>query len=297
MILDELSMRTLRLAVLMTCHNRRAKTLACLEALSQQKVSSEKTIKIYLVDDGSIDGTKEEVYACYPKVKVILASGDLFWNGGMRLAFAEAVKYDYDYYLWLNDDTILYPQAINTLLGTSECLAQQGWLQRIVVGSTQDSKTGVLSYGGVVKSSWWHPLKFHLVEPGKEVKPCVTMNGNCVLISREVFQLVGNLDSVFAHSTGDFDYGLRVKKQGGSVWIAPGYLGTCEYNPLRQQAWDELNLTLRQRWEKINQPRGLPINEWKVFAHRHAGLLWVFYWLLPYLRLVLKSVSSSFLTE
>jgi GT2 family glycosyltransferase len=290
-------MKILHLAVIMTCHNRRAKTLACLEALFQQEIPSNVEIQVYLVDDGSTDGTGETVRLNYPEVKVLEGNGNLFWNRGMHLAFGEAIKYDYDYYLWLNDDTLLYPKAIDTLLATSQNLIQQGHTQAVVVGSTQDPITGLLSYGGMIQSSWWHPLKFDLVEPDKEAKPCLTLNGNCVLISRKVVQVVGNLDSSFIHSTGDFDYGLRTNKLGGSVWIAPGYIGSCEYNPLRQQAWEEPSLTLSQRWEKINQPRGLPIMEWKVFTQRHAGLLWMFYWLLPYLRMLFKSICHSLVID
>ncbi len=282
-------MQEYNLAVLMTCHNRQAKTLACLEKLFQQSLPETVKIQVYLVDDGSTDGTTAAVMKYFPAVKVFPGSGNLFWNGGMRLAFSEAVKYNYDFYLWLNDDTLLYPQAINCLIQTYEDLIQQNYQHPVIVGSTQDPKTGQLTYGGVSKSSWWHPLKFDLVEPGVSPKPCLTLNGNCVLISREVANLVGNLDSGFIHSTGDLDYGLRVQQQGGSVWIAPGYLGTCEYNAIRHQAWDEPNLTLRQRWQKINQPKGLPVYEWKLFSSRHAGLLWPFYWLIPYIRLFLKS--------
>jgi GT2 family glycosyltransferase len=286
-------MKTCRLAVLMTCHNRREKTLACLQALFQQELSSDVEIQVYLVDDGSTDGTGEAVSINYPVVKVIQGNGNLFWNRGMRLAFSEAIKYDYDYYIWLNDDTLLYPKAIDTLLVTSQNLIQQGHTQAIVVGSTQDAITGLLSYGGVINSSWWHPLKFVRVEPGEEAKTCLTVNGNCVLISREVVQVVGNLDSSFMHGSGDYDYGLRNHKQGGSAWIAPGYIGTCKSNPLvgrRHLTWDEPNLTLRQRWEKINHPLCLPIAEWKVYVRRHGGLFWPIYWLFPYVRLFVKSV-------
>ncbi|MBU7583974.1 MAG: glycosyltransferase family 2 protein [Nostoc sp. TH1S01] len=285
-------MKTLHLAVIMTCHNRCAKTLACLEALFKQEISSDVEIQVYLVDDGSTDGTGEAVRTNYPEVIVIQGNGNLFWNRGMRLAFSEAMKSDYDYYLWLNDDTLLYPKAIDTLMATSQYLIQQGHTQTIVVGSTQDPITGLLSYGGVINSSWWHPLKFHKVEPGEEVKPCLTVNGNCVLICRKVVQVVGNLDSSFIHSTGDFDYGLRNHHQGGSSWIAPGYIGTCKLNDLanRHLVWDEPSLNLRQRWQKINHPLCLPISEWRVYAGRHGGLFWPIYWLFPYIRLIVKSV-------
>ncbi|AKG21132.1 glycosyltransferase family 2 protein [Calothrix sp. 336/3] len=280
-----------RLAVLMTCHNRRAKTLACLEALFRQETTFNIQTQVYLVDDGSSDGTGDAIRHHYPQVKVLLGNGNLFWNRGMRLAFAEAMKSNYDYYLWLNDDTLLYKNALETLFQASKKLIHQGHRHSVVVGSTQDIKTGVFTYGGMEKQSWWHPLKFRPIEPEEGIKPCLTMNGNCVLIPQEVAKAVGNLDASFSHSTGDVDYGLRVQKQGGNIWIASGYIGTCEYNPLRQQAWDDLSLSLKERWEKINQPRGLPIKEWKVFCHRHAGAFWMIYWLLPYARLTLKTVK------
>lgn len=283
-------MEKLDIAVLMTCHNRKAKTLACLEALSKQSFQDDNpqanSIVVYLVDDGSTDGTEEAVQANYPQIKVLQGTGQLFWNGGMRLAFAEAIKSDYDYYLCLNDDTILYPDALTNLLKASRQLIAQGNDCSVVVASVQDPQSGILSYGGLVRANRLHPLKFKVVEPGESIKPCSTFNGNCILIPRSVMQKVGNLDPNFIHSTGDLDYGLRVGQQGGSVWLAPGFLGSCEYNPLRHQAWDKSGLTLWERWQKINQPLGLPLREWKVFARRHAGALWGIYWLLPYIRLL-----------
>jgi GT2 family glycosyltransferase len=283
-------MKSLRLAVLITCHNRRLKTLDSLNALYHQTHLPQVERQVYLVDDGSTDGTAASVQSIYPDIKVLPGTGNLFWNGGMRVAFAEAVPSDYDYYLWLNDDTLLYPNALETLFAIADRLIHQGHPQSIVVGSTQDPLTHRLTYGGMEQNGRWHPLKFKLVQPGEVEKPCVTMNGNCVLVSRTVVQAIGNLDSAFTHSTGDLDYGLRNRQQGGSIWLAPGFLGTCEYNPLRQSAWEKPNLTLRERWEKINQPRGLPIQEWRTFSRRHAGWFWAVYWLLPYARLILKSI-------
>ncbi|MBD2773264.1 glycosyltransferase family 2 protein [Iningainema tapete] len=286
-------MQTLHLAVIMTCHNRRAKTLTCLEALYKQELPSDVESQVYLVDDGSTDGTKEAVRACYPAVKVLLGNGNLFWNGGMRLAFASAIKSDYDYYLWLNDDTLLYPNALNTLLKTSRLLIDQGYERAIVIGSTQDPETGVFTYGGMVRKSRWHPLQFAPLEPSEEAKPCLTMNGNCVLIPRSVVKAVSNLDEAFTHSIGDIDYGLRSQQQGCSVWVAPGYAGTCKHNVMGVRAWAEPNITLRERWNQVNQPKGLPIKEWKMFAYRYAGLLWPIYWLLPYTRLFWKATFKK----
>ena len=239
-----------QLAVLMTCHNRRDTTLACLKALYQQNA----TFDVYLVDDGSFDSTTDAVNSHYPKVNVIKGSGDLFWAGGMRLAFAEAMKYGYDYYLWLNDDTLLKPQALNDLLNVYDSLVNRGYSNSIVVGSTRDADTGEPTYGGAVQSKLWYTKKFEFVEPGQTSQKCDTFLGNCVLIPDLVATKLGNIDKAFVHTMGDLDYGLRAGKLGCSIWTAPGFVGTCSRNSM-SGTWADTNLSLYKRLKKAFQPK------------------------------------------
>ncbi len=281
------------IAVIMTCFNRKEKTLASLAGLFNQKLPPHVVLTVYLVDDGSTDGTSEAVRKSYPTVELIEGNGSLFWNGGMRRAFAEAIASDPDFYLWLNDDTLLYPDAINKALSTYQILQAQGELLSVVIGSTCDPETQLLTYGGMIQKYWWHPLKFKLRQPGDQPLRCDTMNGNFVLIPRNIGKKVGNLDPNFIHSTGDMDYGLRVKQNGGSVWIVPGYIGTCAVNSLVGDCWADPKLPVWDRLKKVNQPKGLPIGEWKVFSQRHAGIFWPIFWLLPYFRLLLASAFGG----
>lgn len=287
-------MESERIAVLITCYNRRDKTLKALDATFKQVLPKEIELVVYLVDDGSSDGTSEAVSQNYPQVKILQGDGSLFWNGGMRMAFGEALKSDLDFYIWLNDDTNLYTDAVAKLLSTYRQLSDYRTTEPVVVvGATCDPETKALTYSGMVRSTWWHPLKFRLAKPAEEAKLCDTMNGNCVLIPRAIAKLVGNLEPNFTHSTGDLDYGLRVKQHQGSVWLAPGYVGTCRVNSFQGDSWEDPNLSLRDRLKKAFNPKGLPPKEWKVFAQRHGGLLWPFYWSLPYVRLLLAALSGG----
>nr|MBA2443395.1 glycosyltransferase family 2 protein [Rubrobacter sp.] len=144
--------------------------------------------------------------ARHPQVEVLRGDGTLFWNGGMRRAFAEALEGDHDHYLWLNDDTLLYPGALESLLQTHRRVTEPGSPASIVVGSTCDPETGDLTYGGLSRESRLRPLRFTPVRPGEEPRECETMNGNCVLVPREVAMAVGNLDGAFTHGMGDIDY-------------------------------------------------------------------------------------------
>jgi len=282
----------MKLAVLLTCHNRKAHTLACLNMLFSNHLSDGYAFKVLLVDDGSTDGTSEEVRNYYPQVTVIEGDGNLYWNGGMRVAFSAAMEMGFDYYLWLNDDTLLYPTAIQSLLMTSMDLKKKHGKSVIVVGATKDKKGGRLTYGGVVRTSRWKRTAFTLIKPSDVPVECETMNGNCVLIPDEIAQAVGGMEPEFAHAMGDLDYGLRAQDAGFSIWVMPDYAGICDNNPVTGSFNDPLlSVTLRLR--KMLQPKGLPLKSWRIFTRRHAGFLWPIYWLWPYLKVTMKGVFKK----
>lgn len=285
-------MNSIRIAGLTTCHNRRAKTLAALEALFAQTLPPATHLTIYVVDDGSTDGTSEAIGERYPEVVLLHGDGNLFNNGGMRMAFAAALENDFDYYLWFNDDTTLYLDALLRLLTTAQTLSAKHGPRCLVVGSTADPETGTLTYGGVRRTSRWRPLRFELVPPAAQPQRCDTMNGNCVLVPRAVVELVGNLDPAFVHAIGDYDYGLRATLHGCSVWIAPGFVGSCARNS-PSNTWVDQTLSLGERWRRVLGPKGLPPSQWRVFAQRHAGFAWPLYWLTPYLQLVLSALRPG----
>jgi GT2 family glycosyltransferase len=276
----------------MACHNRRVTTLECLQALYSAVRPDGYSLDVYLVDDGSTDGTAASVRARFPKVRLIEGTGDLYWNRGMRLAFAKAIQAHPDFYLWLNDDTILETDGLTRLFSTYNHVAAIQ-LRSVVVGSTRDRDSGDLTYGGVVHRSRWHPLRLDVLPPADVPLPCDTFFGNCVLIPHSVAQVVGNLDPTFTHSAGDADYGFRARKRGCMLWIAPGFVATCSRNS-EENTWEDPLLPLRERWRLVRSPKGLPPQEWRVMLQRQAPTHWPFLIVLPYLRLLLGALRSWF---
>lgn len=277
-------------AVIMTCHNRHDITISCLQLLYQQNIKFD----VYLLDDGSSDGTSDAIRKYYPEIKLFQGNGNLFWTGGMRVAFGQALQDDYDYYAWLNDDTMLYPNALSNLLASHLNLSKSGYPDSIVAGSTKDFITGKPTYGGAVKSQRWYSNKMEFLEPTQELQKCDSMYGNFVLIPRSVATKVGNIDSVFIHAMGDIDYGLRARQLGCSVWAAPGFIGTCSQNSAAG-SWVDLNLSVIERLKKAFQVKNFPIAPWTTFARRHFGFWWFLHWCLPYIRAVIgyKDLNSS----
>lgn len=279
-------------AILMTCHNRKEKTSACLDSLLGESFLGLR-LTVYLVDDGSSDGTFEAVAQKFPQVRLLRGNGGLFWNRGMHKAFAEALVDGHGFYVWLNDDVELFQ---NALLRLVQCYNQlkQGTGESIVVGSmcARDDLDKV-TYGGMRRESGFKPTKLIVVQPDPD-KPVEveTMNGNLVLIPSSIALVVGNLDPLYEHAMGDTDYGFRARQQGFSVFVAPGYMGICDRNS-QADTFEDASLTLRERWQKIINRRGLPPRSWLHYTRRHAGPLWPIYFLWPYVRVGLGCFTRS----
>jgi GT2 family glycosyltransferase len=269
----------MRIAAVLTCFNRREKTLAALKALYANELPRGASLHVFLTDDGSRDGTGDAIREAYPDVRVFQGDGSLYWNGGMRMAFGQALSESFDYYLWLNDDTLFFPDSLTRLLNTAANLAQPG----IVVGSAQESETGPVTYGGLNQISALRRLNYRVMTPADVPVPCDTMNGNCVLIPAKIATDLGNLDPAFIHGMGDFDYGLRARAAGYGIWVMPGFAGVCGRNPVPPATVDR-NLPRRQRLRKLIEPKVLPPGPWRTYAKRHGGMAWPIYWLWPYLK-------------
>jgi len=271
----------MKIAALLTCHNRCDKTITCIEAWHASAELAGIEHQIFVVDDGSTDGTYDAIRNAFPLAQLISGSGSLFWAGGMRKAFAAALAGNYDYYLWLNDDTFLYPEAIATLIRSEQASTDASGRPVLVVGTVKDPQTDQLTYGGRVSRGWKQPLFYDLVVPQISPVACDTMNGNCVLIPSEIARTVGNLDPVFTHGKADYDYGYRVRKAGYLLVVADAVVGECSRND--PENWEKLcNMTLVQRWRYLNGPKYYPLHEWWVYTRRHAGVFWLIHWLRPY---------------
>ena len=229
----------MRLAVLMTCHNRVATTLECLKWLRPQLGSEDK---VFLVDDGSTDGTGARVRAEFPMVRVIDGDGSLYWAKGMRKAWEEAANDgDWGAYLWLNDDTVLHPNAIEKMLAKDDG-------HSLVVGDLRDS-TGRLVYG--LNVDGW-------------------VNGNCVLVPRAIYESIGEICGEYSHAWADSDYACQVNHAGFAI-VGAGVVGITEWHPLRPSLAGK---SLAERWRLLFDPKGWNLHDLWLYRRRNWSVFY-----------------------
>jgi GT2 family glycosyltransferase len=275
----------MKIAILLTVYNRKQKTLACLESITKLLVPEDYVIEVFLVDDGSTDGTGEAVKNQFPQVKVIQGTGNLYWNGGMRLAWDTAAKTkDYDYYFWLNDDTLLSKNALNELISCYNESCRIDKKPAIIVGAChEDVDFHKFSYGGRNDDG--------PVIPNGELQTCKYINGNAVLVSKEIYAKLGNLSARYTHTLGDYDYGLRAIQSGYKCYTTKAYIASCPSNG--QPEWCNPKSPLFKRLQLFYSPKGLNIKDYNKFRQKFWGNRWIIYSLKAYLRVLIPGVYNK----
>lgn len=251
-------------AILLTSFNRKENTLACLKSIYSQTNKLENKYTVFLVIDGSTDGTYDAVKEFFPEVNIILGDGTLFWAGGMRLCFTQASKsdQDFDHYLLLNDDTILFEDALDILLNDKQTLKRDEF---ILIGSTQgkNSVIGNFTYGGRVLLNKYNSSSKIVLPNDESPQICHLGNANIMLIPCVVIKKIGFLSHQYTHAIADFEYTLRARKHGIKSYIASKYLGICNINDNQVINWKRSNRsTLKERIEFLFSAKGLAYNEY-----------------------------------
>lgn len=267
-----------KVLALATCFNRKETTIRCIESLDKGNIGID--FDFIIVDDNSSDGTYEQLKNIN-NVHVVRGNGNLFYSGGMREAIRIAKKCKdnlYDYVLIFNDDVNFFPNSIKKLI-------EFGSGDEVCVGATCDDG-GMLSYGGVVRTSKFRP-SFKTVMSGEKKVYCDTFCANCVLIPRKVFENIENIDPVYHHAMGDFDYGFTIKKHGYKIVASDFFVGQCNDNPVTG-SWRDTTLSRKERIIKKESPKGLPIKEYFHYLYKNHNIVTaVLYSIVPYVKIVL----------
>lgn len=265
-----------KIAVLVTCFNRKEKTLksiACLYDAANQS-NDPVEITVYLTDDASTDGTSQAIKNVYPEVEILKGSGTLYWSGGMRNSWKEAMasNNDYDFYLLLNDDTNMAENAFDELFATHEWCLQNYHQPGIYVAYTANPDTGKVSYGAKIVTNY---LLYSVKDVPMSTTPqlCDLGNANIMLVPKEVVQKIGILGEGYIHGKGDYDYTLRARKMNIPVLTTSSICGTCvadSGNATKYKDFDKKSF--KERKAVLYNPVGLDFDTHILYMKRHFPL-------------------------
>ncbi len=271
----------MKACVMLTCFNRKDKTVNCIKSL----VGNNKAdFDFIVVDDGSMDGTTEAIIQLKSEMKfaveILRGNGKLFYSGGMKLAM-EAAQHTHkaDIYVLINDDGEFEPGVIDEI---GQELTKENAAKKVIVGAMKNS-AGDCSYGGIRYTNGIH---YVTVKPDDEDRSCDTFNANFVAIPAEIFADVPVMDGVYKHSLGDFDYGLQIKKKGYAIEVSDHFLGVCDNNS-KEGTWLDTSLPRFKRWWLKGRVKGAPLRQWFHFLNKNFGFHYALvYSMSPYVRII-----------
>ena len=233
-------------SIVIPVFNQQEFTRHCLAAL--QRCASRWPYEVIVVDDCSTDDTAR-MLGEWPGVRVMTNPCNL---GFVRSANTGAVEAKGRYLVFLNNDTQVQPDWLDTLIGTLDTRPEAG-----VVGSRLLYPSGRLQEaGGVVfadGSAWNYG---HLDDPYKPaygyLREADYVSGASLAIRRELFEALGGFDEQFAPAYyEDIDLAFRVRQAGYRVYYQPASV-VVHFEGV-SAGTDETAATGMKRFQSINQ--------------------------------------------
>lgn len=234
------------LSVVVVSTQTRDLTLDCLASLRDCAPAVDH--EIFVVVNGSTDGTVEAVAERFPEVELIVRPD----NGGFSVANNEGIRRARGRYtLLLNDDTIVLPGALEAMVEFLDANPRTGMVGcRLLDGEGRtDASAGGLPEFRMQIASWFGlrrlvpvaairrlirmPLLTRLVDAvvggyfvpatsGSEPREVAFLSGACVAVRREVWEQVGLLDERIFLYMEDADICRRAAEAGWQLYYLPG---------------------------------------------------------------------------
>ncbi len=214
------------LSVIIVNWNTRELLRNCLISLREHLEAL--SVEVFVVDNGSNDGSIEMTRTEFPEVVLIENGENLGFARANNLAMKRAAG---RFFLLLNSDTIVRAGAIEGLIETMEGDSSIGiaGLQLLNEdGSLQNSISNYPSLLSELSNKSLLRLLFPSAFPGKERLASTPLQvqsviGACMLVRREAAEEVGLLDEDYFFFLEETDWCLRMHQAGWKVVHDPRY--------------------------------------------------------------------------
>lgn len=256
-----------KVAIVTPIHNRREITLQCLRSLSRIDRSSFE-VSIYVVDDGSTDGSAEAIASEFPEVIVVPGDGNLWYTEGTNVGMRAALEDGADFVLAINDDSVFHSRFLEHLIETATSNP------RSVVGPLLllwDEPHRLFQTAPVWKTfeggwkHWDQQTVWTIPQAAWEVDLIV---GNCVLYPRAAFEECGLMNSRKFPNFGDAEFTPRLKRAGFQLIIDPRSRVFCQPNAMPQRLRDR---TFSELLKLLIFDLKYPSNLTRIFLSHTAG--------------------------
>jgi len=213
------------LSVIIVNWNTKDLLCQCIDSLTQ--TLKRMDTEIFVVDNGSTDGSVAAIREKFPRVRLVENQVNL----GFARANNQAISLSSgEYLLLLNPDTKVKDEAIPQMLSFMNAHAKAGLVGGQLLNADESKQNSIANFPSLATEllnksllRWLFPEKF----PGKERDypgpvEVESVIGACMLVRRKAVEQVGLLDEEFFLFLEETDWCYRIKKAGWEIYHIPG---------------------------------------------------------------------------
>jgi len=204
--------------------NTRELLLQCLASIYQTVQGH--AFDIWLVDNGSFDGSVEAVREAFPHIHLIENDANLGFAAAVNLALA---RVEGRYAVLLNTDATLTEGAVSTLYRHMQRNPRVGMACGQLLNPSGSKQNSIASFPSILSLATNETMLRYLFPrrfPSKrkeynepiEVDSCI---GACMMVRREAIDQVGPLDERYFFFLEETDWAYRMKGAGWKIRFVP----------------------------------------------------------------------------
>ena len=213
-------MKQPKVAVIIINWNTYQLTFNCLKSL---EACTYQNLKIFLVDNGSVDGSGDKIYTEFPQLNYIKNTTNLGFSGGNNGAIKQALKQDFDYVLLLNSDTEVTPNFLDHLVNRMEADQTLAAVQPLILN--YGKRDTIWNAGGTLNTFFGWTMtrkKGNVYTKDLSIDKFTDWISGCsILVKTDVIKEVGLLDVRFFAYFEDVDWSIRMKAKDYQLGLEP----------------------------------------------------------------------------
>jgi len=185
-------------------------------------------LNILIVDNASADGSRDLIARLSSaggpgRVQGLLLENNLGWGAAVNKGVSAELLRDFSFFLCMNNDVILEPDAVSKLVEMMTSNPSLGILSPLILDDHgHETPTG----GHLNKLGWWDREVKGLKRWRGRLYEADVVIGAAMLVRRDVFEKIGGFDPGFFLYREDIDFCLRAKRARFEIGIATDVMVT-----------------------------------------------------------------------
>ncbi|MCB0121516.1 MAG: glycosyltransferase family 2 protein [Caldilineaceae bacterium] len=234
------------LSIILVCWNNKAYLEPCLRSLYEDSLSS--SFEVFVVDNGSTDGSQAMLRADFPDVRLIQNDH----NVGLARACNQGIEATRGRYpLLLNNDTIVNGASLDAMVHFMDSHADAGAVGGRLLNPDGSFQAGYANFSTLweelliasqLGERFWPGFPSHL--DNFEVRSVGWISSACLLLRRTALEQVGLLDEEYFIYGDEADLQYDLHQAGWRVYYLP-HVNTIHYGGRSMNRWGRRKMVYR----------------------------------------------------